>query len=230
MENQFKLYNINCLDYIKSEDFKSVKSNIIIVTDPPFNVGYHYNEYKDSLSEEAYYNMLATLFDDMPFVCIHYMEDLFKLAIRLNEPPTKVVSWVYNSNTAKQHRGVGFWRVKPDFTQVIQPYKNPTDKRIKERIEKGILGGRLYDWWNINQVKNVSKSDNPHPCVMPLEVMKNTIGVLPKNKIIFDPFMGSGTTGEACRVLGRSFIGCELNKEYFDYAKKRTLNQFTFGL
>lgn len=230
MEEHIKLYNVDCLDFIKTEEYQAVKSNIIIVTDPPFNVGYHYNEYKDSVPEEEYYTMLANIFSDVPFVCIHYMEELFKLAIKLNEPPTKVVSWVYNSNTAKQHRGIGYWRVKPDFTQVIQPYKNPNDKRIKERIERGILGGRLYDWWNINQVKNVSKTDNPHPCVMPLEVMKNTVGLLPKEKVIFDPFMGSGTTGEACRCLGRNFIGCELNKEYFDYAKKRILNEYSFGV
>lgn len=225
MNNNTKLFNMNCLNFIKTEEYKTIRSNVIIVTDPPFNVGYHYNEYKDSLSEEDYYSMLVTLFEDIPFVCIHYMEELFKLAICLNEAPMKVVSWVYNSNTAKQHRGIGFWRIKPDFTQVIQPYKNPTDKRIKERLAKGILGGRLYDWWNINQVKNVSKTDNPHPCVMPLEVMKNIIGILPKEKIIFDPFMGSGTTGEACRELGRTFVGCELNKEYFDYAERRILNQ-----
>ena len=230
MKESIILHNINCLDYIRTDEYQAVKSNIIIVTDPPFNVGYHYNEYTDSMPEDEYYSMLSTLFDDVPFVCIHYMEELFKLAIKLNEPPRKVVSWVYNSNTAKQHRGVGFWRVKPDFTLVTQPYKNPTDKRIKERIDRGILGGRLYDWWNINQVKNVSKTDNPHPCVMPLEVMKNTIGLLPKDKTIFDPFMGSGTTGEACRVLGRDFIGCELNKEYFDYARKRILNEYTFGM
>jgi DNA modification methylase len=38
---------------------------------------------------------------------------------------------------------------------------------------------------------------------------------------IFDPFMGSGTTGVACVQLGRSFIGCEIDEKYFNIAKKR---------
>ena len=39
--------------------------------------------------------------------------------------------------------------------------------------------------------------------------------------IIFDPFMGSGTTAEACAKEKRGFIGCEMNKQYFEIASKR---------
>ena len=39
--------------------------------------------------------------------------------------------------------------------------------------------------------------------------------------IVFDPFMGSGTTGVACVQLGRSFIGCEIDPGYFAIAEKR---------
>lgn len=56
---------------------------------------------------------------------------------------------------------------------------------------------------------------------MPLEVMKKVVGVLPKDSIIIDPFMGSGTTGVACKELGYEFIGCEIDSEYFDIAKER---------
>lgn len=111
--------------------------------------------------------------------------------------------------------------IKIDFKQVIQPYKNLNDKRIKSRIERGILGGKLYDWWNINQTKNVSKKEINHPCVMPIEVMKNIIGILPKDKIIIDAFMGSGTTGIACNELGRDFVGIEIDENYFNIAKER---------
>lgn len=38
---------------------------------------------------------------------------------------------------------------------------------------------------------------------------------------MLDPFMGSGTTGAACKKHGREFIGIELNKEYFEIAKRR---------
>lgn len=56
---------------------------------------------------------------------------------------------------------------------------------------------------------------------MPLEVMKNIIGILPEEYIIFDPFMGSGTTGVACKELNREFIGCEIDEDYFNLEKER---------
>ena len=175
------------------------------------------------MKEQAYYEHLKHVFTkyQIPFVVVHYPEPLFKLAINIGKAPEKVVSWVYNSNTAKQHRDIAFFGITPDFRKVLQPYKNPNDKRIKERIERGIGGGRLYDWWNINQVKNVSKKNNSHPCVMPLEVMKNIVGILPEDYLIFDPFTGSGTTGIACKILDRDFIGCELDQQYCELANKR---------
>ena len=39
--------------------------------------------------------------------------------------------------------------------------------------------------------------------------------------IIFDPFMGSGTTAIACLKTNRRFIGCEISKKYCDIAEKR---------
>lgn len=210
-----------------NDDFRNVlydikkEGNIIIVTDPPFNIGYKYNSYNDKMEKEEYYKMLSNIFEDVPFVIIHYPEYIYELSIRIGIAPKKVVSWVYNSNTGKQHRDIAFFNVKPDFNKVRQPYKNLNDKRIKKRIQEGKTGARLYDWWNINQVKNVSKEKTEHPCQMPLEVMKNIVGILPEEYIIVDPFMGSGTTGVACKELNRDFIGIEIDKKYFDIARNR---------
>lgn len=84
-------------------------------------------------------------------------------------------------------------------------------------------GARLYDWWEINQVKNVykNKQNITHPCIMPVEVMKRTVGILPKDTLIIDPFCGSGTTGIACKILGYDFIGCELDEVYYNESLKR---------
>lgn len=220
-----KLYNTDCLEYIQSEQFQSdVRGGRpCIVTDPPFNIGYHYNTYKDKMNEDEYLDFLNKVCKtrDIPYVMIHYPESLYKIAIKNQESPFRVCSWVYNSNTAKQHRDVAFFGVMPNFKQVLQPYKNPKDKRIQNRIAEGKLGCKLYDWWNVNQIKNVSKEKTKHPCQMPIEVMKNIVGILPKDFIIIDPFMGSGTTGVACKELGYEFIGCEIDKEYFEIAKSR---------
>ena len=199
---------------------KAKEEKFVIVTDPPFNVGYHYNTYKDNMDSEEYYEMLASIFQYAPFVVIHYPEEIYKIAFQVGEFPDKVVSWVYNSNTAKQHRDIAFFGIKPDFKKYGQPYKNPTDKRIQQRIADGKTA-RLYDWWDINQVKNVSKDKTAHPCQMPLEVMKRIVGILPDDYTIVDPFMGSGTTGLACKLLNRNFIGIEMDAEYHAIAEKR---------
>lgn len=51
--------------------------------------------------------------------------------------------------------------------------------------------------------------------------MRHLIGIIPKNGIILDPFMGSGTTGVACVQTGRRFIGIEIDPHYCEIAQKR---------
>lgn len=220
-----QIINDDCLAYMRSSDFQKVLDNhkVCIVTDPPFNIGYHYNSYKDNLNERDYYEMLEDVFTayNIPFVVIHYPEVLHMISYVVGRMPDRVVSWVYNSNTPRQHRDIAFYGVSPDFRKVRQPYKNPNDKRIKKLIEQGHTGGKLYDWWNVNQVKNVSKTSINHPCVMPLEVMKNIIGVLPNDYLIFDPFAGSGTTALACREYDRDCIVCEIDKSYCNLIEQR---------
>ena len=194
--------------------------NFIFVSDPPFNIKYHYNTYKDNKKEDEYYKWLQNIFNGHKKVIIHYPEQMYKLAFQFEEFPKKIVSWVYNSNTPKQHRDIAFFGVTPDFRKVGQPYKNLKDKRIIKKIAEG-KKARLYDWWNINQVKNISKEKTAHPAQMPLEVMEKIIGILPDNVSIIDPFMGSGTTGVACKKIGKDFIGIEQDKEYFQIAKIR---------
>ena len=217
------LYNA---DFRELGDLEQRFGEFVIVTDPPFNIGYHYNGYKDSIDAAEYNEMLTTLIMGRQSVVIHYPEYLYELAMEADIKPQRVVSWVYNSNTPRQHRDIAFFNITPDFTKVRQPYKNPNDKRIKERIARGQTGAKLYDWWNINQVKNTSAEKTEHPCQMPLEVMKRIIGILPDDITVIDPFMGSGTTGVAVAELNgggshRRFVGIEMDKKYFDIASKR---------
>lgn len=216
--NNMVVYNGDC-NFILSKVINEV-DNPIIVTDPPFNIGYHYNEYDDNMPEEEYYEWLSDLFQLAPSVIIHYPESLYKLAFKMNKIPDEIVSWVYPSNMAHQHRDIVFYGVIPDFKKVRQPYRENSAK-TRRLMAKGTGGAKIYDWWEINQVKNTSREKTAHPCQMPLEVMKRIVGILPDDATIIDPFMGSGTTGVACKELNRNFIGIELNKDYYNIAKNR---------
>ena len=65
---------------------------------------------------------------------------------------------------------------------------------------------------------------NNHPCVKPISLIRYLVKMvkMPNDKqVILDPFMGSGSTGMACILEDRNFIGIEMEKEYFEIAKKR---------
>ena len=222
-----ELYNEDSTKIFKEIINNNKKENIIIVSDPPFNIKCKYSTYRDNLKDNDYFRMLDHFFGDYPSVVIHYPEQLYKLAFKIGKTPEKVISWVYNSMNPRQHRDIAFFDIKPDMNKVRQPYKNLNDKRIKERIKRGCKGAKLYDWWNVNQVKNISKEKTKHPCQMPLQIMKNIIGILPDDCLIIDPFMGTGTTGVAVIEMNkeqnanRRFIGIELDSDYFEIAKDR---------
>lgn len=83
----------------------------------------------------------------------------------------------------------------------------------KEKAELG-LSGNPYGRWN--------KIQNNHPCVKPLKLMSYliTMGSRP-NDIILDPFAGSGSTLIAAKMIGRKYIGMELDKGYCEIAEAR---------
>lgn len=64
--------------------------------------------------------------------------------------------------------------------------------------------------------------ENNHLTVKPISLLQYLCRLVTfENGLILDPFMGSGTTGIACALEGRRFIGVEIEKEYFDVAKER---------
>ena len=209
-------------------DFRNydIPDDAFIISDPPYNQGYHYKNYKDNMPTIEYQDMLFNAFTGRKSVIILYPEETINfLGGRLLGEVQQVVTWVYPSNTAKQSRLITWWNCKPDLRKVGQSYKNPTDKRIAKRIAEG-KKARLYDWWEINQVKNVSKKDNPHPCPIPLELAERIILTTTQiGDTVCDPFMGSGTVGIAAKKHGRNFIGFEIDKLYFNIAHGKIVKE-----
>ena len=86
---------------------------------------------------------------------------------------------------------------------------------------------RLSDTYEIPEIvggitPKSEKINGGHPTQKPIYVMKWIIERLTnENDIVLDPFMGSGTTGVACKELNRKFIGLELDKNYFNMAQQR---------
>jgi site-specific DNA-methyltransferase (adenine-specific) len=62
----------------------------------------------------------------------------------------------------------------------------------------------------------------PHPTTKPLPLMRELVELFTEpNELVLDPFAGSGSTGVACRELGRNFLGWELDPAYAEIAERR---------
>lgn len=79
--------------------------------------------------------------------------------------------------------------------------------------------GTLSNIWKIKRGRNLFKT---HGAVFPIEIAEKVISnFTEQGATVLDPFMGSGTTGVACKNLNRNFIGIELDDKYFEIAKER---------
>ena len=85
------------------------------------------------------------------------------------------------------------------------------------------LGGHSRFFYCAKASKAERGEENNHPTVKPLKLMEYLckLTMTPTGGVVLDPFMGSGTTGVACKILNRVFVGIEKDPEYFEIAKKR---------
>ena len=82
-------------------------------------------------------------------------------------------------------------------------------------------GGPKINQWT-GELETTQRMKNHHPTVKPVHLMAWLVRLVSKEgDTVLDPFAGSGTTGVACRKLGRNFIGIEISPEYFKIAEKR---------
>lgn len=134
---------------------------------------------------------------------------------------------------------VVLWYTKSDdyrfnLDAVRIPSKYPNKKHFKGP-KKGQLSGNPLGknpadiWsntdgivWDIPNVKHNHTEKTEHPCQFPIGLVMRFIKALThEGDTVFDPFLGVGTTAAAAVLLKRRFFGSELNKGYFNRARKR---------
>ncbi len=215
------------------EPGKGIKT---FLTDPPYNLGFDYGpEVDDKQPEEDYHQMMEDVFDacyeaaddDANLFIIHYPQDLAKMWPRLTKRWRfhQWITWAYPANfghSSKRWNNASrtiLWLVKgePDFygERVVQPYRNPTDKRIRKLIhEEGQIGTSLYNWWVVNLCKNVSKDKRDYSNQIPEELLERVIlSTTNEGDLVADPFSGTFSTSRTAMRLGRRAWGCDLNPE-----------------
>lgn len=236
----------------------------LIITDPPYNIGLDYGPYsKDRKNRDDYFGECKIWLKEIArilkrtgtFYLISYpeinarllpfIEDELKLRFK------RWITWHYPTNIGhskrnftKSQRSILFFTKSKDYVfnrqNIIQHYKNPTVKKIKERIKNGSKGRASYDLLrfldlielskgtvdvlDINLLKNVSKDrfNKKHPCQLPLELLRILVKVSSnENDLLLDPFAGTFTLSAVAKELKRNSIGIEINPEYIKLGLKR---------
>jgi site-specific DNA-methyltransferase (adenine-specific) len=125
---------------------------------------------------------------------------------------TKGKEYYFNADAVKQKR------------KVIAPYRENGSPKDWEETDGGNF--RLTypsNFWDDISVPYWSMPENTdHPTQKPEKLIaKLILASCPENGIVFDPFLGSGTTSVAAKKLGRAYTGIEMNEEYCCWAEKR---------
>lgn len=104
----------------------------------------------------------------------------------------------------------------------------PNQKK-KGKLRCNTIGKNPSDVWQIAKVTSgegrASKERTPHPAQFPLDLCERAIkGFSPNDGIVLDPFLGSGSTIDACLRWGRYSIGFEIREDYCAIGAERIAN------
>ena len=207
------LYQGDCLEILPTLGTIST-----VITDPPFKISQKYtaNVDADNLSSISKIwpvgLQLFNLCSEGGYFIMYYDTRILPLALEA----MRWAGWKYL-------RGLTFYRRWGNANK-LYGWMSTSDFLLLFRKP----GGGTYkfysdDWRHDVYIKKApEKLSYNHSAQKPLEnVVHITDHLSPPDGIVIDPFMGSGTTGEACMKSGRKFIGIEIDSEYFDIACKR---------
>ena len=241
-----QLYQGDCLEVMKQIPDKTVDC---IITSPPYNMNLRvmngkyksratwsghtkefatkYTNYNDDLPMQEYFEWqknfieLALQKTDIMFYNIQMITGnkvaLFNLFGYFANKIKEVIIW--NKINAEPSINTGCLNSQFEFIIVFDD-----KKAIHRKFDNVNFNcGTETNVWNIKRERN-TKHKAGFPSVLIERILNN---FTKENDTVLDPFMGSGTTGVACKHLNRNFIGIELDPNYFEIAKNRIENEPT---
>jgi len=218
-----KIYNMDCLKGLKQLDNNSID---FILTDPPFNVGLNYSDVDDNISDEEYsewcfkwINQLYRIIKEGSYVIIFTGDKklyyVMKAIYRTNFTFHHFLKW--NKPTGQRGLPGTIFLNRTELAFILTKGK-PNIKSINRK--------KIYSDTLIIPETNKNQSQDGflfnHPATRPTKLYRKIIeGFTSENDLVFDPFMGSGTTAVVCKQLNRCFVGFEISEEYCKIANNR---------
>jgi len=226
-----------------SENMEELVDNCVslTVTSPPYNIG------KDSdldLNEDEYWKMINKVFSETYRVTNsggRLVVNVANLGRKPYIPFSKYFTDVLTeigfimrgeiiwqkSKGANANFAWGSWLsasnpVIRDIHEYCLVFSKDSMKNSNggiSTIEKDEFMESTLSIWNINPEKAKKIG---HPAPFPVELPKRFINLYSfKDDLVLDPFIGSGTTAVASKILQRNYVGYEINKDYIEIADKR---------
>ncbi len=220
--------------------------------DPPYNIGYDGGDKWDSFATEDEYlswcdkwlRECAKVLEEGRMMCVwgtQKSDTFFRLKLDVLNNIEGLYSqsalhWSYNWGGRRSSNFAHKFETAWCYSKGKEFYFNDAEIRIARKMPKNIRTGELYTngtipttiWeGNLSTISEEGKESNFHPTVKPQFVLQRMIqAYCPPNETVLDLFVGSGSTAVACIHTDRSFIGSEINKEYYIKAKQRIDKQF----
>ena len=229
-----KIYNEDCLEGMKRIPDGSVD---LIITSPPYNLGekHHtgnkvfkaYSEYSDDMPESVYQEWQKEVMKECFRVLKKDGSMWYNHKNRIKDGlQISPYEWLLDTNFRMKQEIVWFNRSQ-NFDKV-RFY--PMTERIYWLVKNGET--KMYNKINHHDVFD-SKDWRPvgtkgqHKRSFPVDMPKDIMSCFEDAEVVLDPFMGSGTTAVAALDMGRSFIGFELDKTYYEKSLERIKNHST---
>ena len=151
------------------------------------------------------------------------------------------IVWVKPEASVK-NRNAGFWQHRKPLayktnarTEMIMVYRKKTAKlidwNIKQYADEVVEASRVRGDYETSNIWSIDPCfDKTHSAVFPLELCRRVIQFYSyQGDLVFDPFAGSGTLGEAALGLGRHFFLTEKDPTYFRHMQKRLSRQASYA-
>lgn len=232
-DDKATLYLANALSVVKELKARAVTVDAII-TDPPFNISKPNNF--DTM------NNPRTGVDfghwDNNFDVCGWIKDYVDL---LDKDGSIIIfcSYLYISYIAAELQNNGIDVKDVIIWKKTNPMPRNRDRRYVQDMEFAIWGVKKGAKWTFNKPADkpylrsmyeagvvCGKEKTGHPTQKSLQIIKRIVEVHTNpDDVILDPFMGSGTTGEAALCLQRKFIGIEVNPDYYAIAQNRIVRR-----
>ncbi|MDR0867122.1 MAG: site-specific DNA-methyltransferase [Planctomycetota bacterium] len=220
----------------------------LIVADPPYGLGKDYGNDSDKIDAADYLRWSETWIDVvLPklkatgslyiFLTWRFSPEVFgalkKRMTMLNEIiwDRKVPSMGGSTRRfSSVHDTIGFFAKTKNYYFDLDAVRIPYDVATKKARSRSIFVGKKWlevgynpkDIWSVSRLHRIHSERVNHPTQKPLELLDRMIlASCPQGGLVFDPFMGSGTTAVAAKQNGRNYVGFELNPDYCRIAEER---------